>query len=173
MGGEDLARLTDWLGRRAENVAALLLAVMFVAFLVQIVARYAFNFPLGWTSELTLVTWLWLVLFGASCVITEQEEVRFDLIYGAMGPRARLATAVLTHVFTIAVYAMSFPAVIDYVTFMKVQKTTYFDIPFSVLFFIYPVFAAATILRYAAMLWQAVRNGARPPADPTEASTRL
>jgi len=50
-----------WLHRRAENVAAGLLAVMFSAFIVQIVFRYLFNFPIGWTGELTVVTWLWLV----------------------------------------------------------------------------------------------------------------
>jgi TRAP-type C4-dicarboxylate transport system permease small subunit len=36
-----------WLRRRAENVAAGLLAVMFVAFMVQIVFRYFFSFPIG------------------------------------------------------------------------------------------------------------------------------
>jgi C4-dicarboxylate transporter DctQ subunit len=75
-----------WLARRAENVAALLLAVMFLAFIVQIVFRYVFNFPIGWTSELSTVTWLWLVLWGAAFVVPESEEIRFDLVYGAVGP---------------------------------------------------------------------------------------
>jgi len=38
----------------AEAVSALLLAVIFVAFIIQIVFRYAFNFPVGWTSELSV-----------------------------------------------------------------------------------------------------------------------
>ena len=72
-----------------ENVAAMLLAAMFVAFIVQIVFRYLLNFPIGWTSELTVITWLWLVLWGAAFVVREDEEIRFDLIYGSVGPRAR------------------------------------------------------------------------------------
>ena len=59
---------------------------MFVAFIVQIVFRYLFNFPIGWTSELTVITWLWLVLWGAAFVVKESEEIRFDLIYAAVGP---------------------------------------------------------------------------------------
>ena len=39
--------------RAAEAVAALLLAVIFVAFIIQIVFRYAFNLPVGWTAELS------------------------------------------------------------------------------------------------------------------------
>ena len=64
----------------------MLLAAMFLAFMAQIVFRYLFNFPIGWTSELTVITWLWLVLWGAAFVVTEAEEIRFDLIYGARRP---------------------------------------------------------------------------------------
>ena len=67
-----------------------MLAVMFVAFIVQIVFRYFFNLPVGWTSELTVATWLWLVLWGAAFVVKEREEIRFDLISGRR-PRPRRA----------------------------------------------------------------------------------
>ena len=56
---------------------------MFVAFILQIVFRYFLNFPVGWTSELTVVLWLWLVLWGAAFVVKEREEIRFDLLTGA------------------------------------------------------------------------------------------
>ena len=65
---------------------------MFVAFIVQIVFRYLLNFPIGWTSELTVIAWLWLVLWGAAFVVKEREEIRFDLLYGAVGARARAAS---------------------------------------------------------------------------------
>ena len=31
--------------------------------------------------------WIWLVLFGAAFVVREDEEIRFDIIYGAVGAR--------------------------------------------------------------------------------------
>jgi TRAP-type C4-dicarboxylate transport system permease small subunit len=160
-----------WLYARAENVIAALLAIMFSAFLVQIVFRYAFNFPIGWTTELTLITWLWLVLFGAAFVVKEREEIRFDLIYGAMGRRARLVTSLITGLFLLAMYVMSFPAVLDYVLFMKVQKTAYLDIRFDVLYIIYPVFAVAIVARYGWLVWRALRGKAPERFDPTKASS--
>jgi C4-dicarboxylate transporter DctQ subunit len=166
-----LTAIGMWLRRRAENVIAALLAIMFIAFLVQIVFRYALNFPIGWTSELTVITWLWLVLFGAAFVVSEKEEIRFDLIYGALGRRARLVTMTITGLFLIAMYALSFPAVLDYVLFMKVQETAYLDIRFDVLYIIYPVFALAVIVRYAWLLWNAVRGKAPEAFDPTKASS--
>ena len=52
----DPRKLAKRFTRFAELVLAMLLAVMFVAFIVQIVFRYVFNFPIGWTSELTVIT---------------------------------------------------------------------------------------------------------------------
>lgn len=161
----------DWLRRRAENVAALLLAVMFLAFMVQILFRYLMNFPIGWTSELTVVTWLWLVLWGAAFVVTEPEEIRFDLIYGAVGRRVRRVMAALTAVALLALYGMSLPAIVDYVTFMKVQETAYLKIRFDLLFSIYILFAVAMLIRYAWILWDAFTGDAPEEFDPTKASS--
>ena len=93
-----LQKTLAWLARRAENIAAGLLAVMFIAFIVQIVFRYFLNFPIGWTSELSVITWLWLVLWGAAFVVKESEEIRIDLVYGAVGPRMRRAMGIITGV---------------------------------------------------------------------------
>ncbi|WP_197504073.1 TRAP transporter small permease [Ketogulonicigenium vulgare] len=59
-----LSAIGGWLVRRAENIQALMLAVMFFAFIIQVVFRYFFNLPTGWTSELTVIMWLWMVLWG-------------------------------------------------------------------------------------------------------------
>src|SRR3954465_9210880 len=99
-----------WLRRRAENVPAAMLGVMFAAFIVQIVFRYFFNFPIGWTSELTVVMWLWIVLWGAAFVLKEDEEVRFDLIVGAVGRRVRIAMGIVASLALLVLYGASLPA---------------------------------------------------------------
>src|ERR1044071_7661014 len=120
--------MLGWLRRRAENIAALMLAGMFAAFLVQILFRYFFNFPVGWTSELTVVMWLWLVLWGAAFVVKERDEVRFDLLYGAVGRRGRIAMGVIASVALLVLYAASFKAAYAYVAFMKVEKSSYLKV---------------------------------------------
>ena len=84
---------------------------MFVAFIIQIVFRYFFNFPIGWTSELTVITWLWLVLLGAAFVVKESEEIRFDLVSARLGrARAHRAWASSSRVAVVVLYGMSLPA---------------------------------------------------------------
>jgi C4-dicarboxylate transporter, DctQ subunit len=147
-----------WLRRRAEDVAAAMLGVMFLAFIIQIVFRYFLNFPIGWTSELTVIMWLWLVLWGAAFVVKESEEIRFDLLSGALGRRARIAIGIVAAVALVALYAAALPATWSYVTFMKVEKTAYLKIRFDWLFSIYLVFVVAILARYVWIVWHLLRG---------------
>jgi C4-dicarboxylate transporter, DctQ subunit len=166
-----LASLGSWLSRRAENVLAAMLAVMFGAFLLQIAFRYLVGLPIGWTHEVSVILWVWLVLWGAAFVVTEREEIRFDIIYGAVGPKTRRIMVVITALALVALYLVSLPAVVDYVTFMKVERTAYLKIRFDLLFSIYVVFVVAAVIRYIWLGFQALR-GVEPEApDPTQASS--
>jgi TRAP-type C4-dicarboxylate transport system permease small subunit len=166
-----LHKIGRWLLSRAENVAATLLAVMFLAFIIQIVFRYLLNFPIGWTSELSIITWLWLVLFGAAFVVRESDEIRFDIIYGGVGPKARRVMVLVSAVALVAIYGFSLPAVVDYVAFMKVQSTSYLDIRFDLLFCVYVVFAVAAIARYLWLGWRAALGKAPGAPDPARATS--
>ena len=92
---QSLLRIGAWLHARAENLLAAMLATMFVVFIVQIVFRYLLNLPIGWTHEISVIMWVWLVLFGTAFVIRDSEEIRFDLLYGSVGARTRRAMIVL------------------------------------------------------------------------------
>ena len=162
-----------WLHRRAENVAAGLLAAMFLAFLVQIAFRYLFNFPIGWASELTVVCWLWLVLFGTAFVLKDSEEIRFDLFYGAASRRARIGMALVFTVALLVLYGMSLKASWAYVTFMKVEKSSYLKVRMDWLFSIYILFLVAILLRYLWNLAQLLRGRDPEAPDATRASSGL
>jgi len=165
--------IAAWLRRRAENVAAAMLAVMFAAFIIQIVFRYFFNFPTGWTSELTVVLWLWMVLWGSAFVLKDREEIRFDLIYSAVPPRVRIAMALVSTLAILALYGASFPASWAYVTFMKVEKSSYLKIRLDWLYSIYLVFLAAILARYLWLLWRLLRGRDPEAGDVTNVSSGL
>jgi TRAP-type C4-dicarboxylate transport system permease small subunit len=147
-----------WLRRRAENVAAAMVAVMFAAFVVQIVFRYFLNFPVGWTSELSVVMWLWLVLWGAAFVVREREEIRFDLLSQSAGRRTRIAMGIAAAAALVVLYGASLPAAYRYVTFMKVESSSYLKIRMDWLFSIYLVFVIAVIVRYLWLLSRLLRG---------------
>lgn len=165
--------VAGWLHRRAENLAAAMLALMFGAFVVQIVFRYLLDWPLGWTSELTVVLWLWLVLWGSAFVVPEREAIRFDLLVAAVGRRTRIGMGIVAALALVLLYAASLPATWEYVTFMKVERTSYLKIRFDWLYSIYLVFAVAVIARYLAALYRLLRGAEPDPVDPTAAGSGL
>jgi C4-dicarboxylate transporter DctQ subunit len=161
MGWDRLVVAARWLRRRAENVAAVLLLVMFLCFVIQIVARYVFNYPLGWTEEVSVIAWIWCTLWGAVFILREKDEVRFDIIYSTASDKTRCIFTVITGIAAIVLFGIALPAVVSYVTFVKVERSAYLGIRLDYLYSIYVVFSVAVIIRCAALTWRALRG--HPP----------
>jgi C4-dicarboxylate transporter, DctQ subunit len=162
-----------WLRRRAEDVAVAMMAVMFLAFVVQIAFRYLLNFPIGWSSELSVVMWLYLVLWGTAFVLRNDEEIRIDLLSASVGRRPRIAMAIVAALAVIVLYGVSLKGSFAYVSFMRVERSAYLKIPLNWLYSIYLVFLVAVIARYAWQLGMLLRGRDPGVADGTQASSGL
>jgi TRAP-type C4-dicarboxylate transport system permease small subunit len=167
--GPTLVRTAQWLRWRAQNVAALMLGTMFTCFFIQILFRYVFNYPVGWTEELSILCWMWGVLWGAAFILSERDEVRFDILYSNVPEAVRRVFTVITGLALITLYGVSLPAAYNFVAFMKVERSAYLHVPINYLYFIYVIFAVACIVRYAWLVWNAIRGGRSLVAEPAEA----
>lgn len=133
----------------ADAVPALLLSAMFIAFIIQVVMRYVVRQPVGWTVEVCIITWIWIIFWGQSVAATEEDEIRFDILYAGVRKPVRKAFQLIFSLCLVAIYGISLPAVWDYVTFMKIEKTSYLKIPYDWVFSIFVIFTVVSILRYA------------------------
>lgn len=161
-----LRSIGRWLRRGAEDIAAALLAVVFLCFVLQIVFRYLLSWPIGWTLEVSTLAWMWLVLWGSAFAVRERDEIRFDILYSAVGKRLRRAFVMVTGLALATLFAISLPAVIDYVMFMKVEKASYIGVRLDYLFSVYVIFALAAIVRSLYLVWQAARGIQPEVTDP-------
>lgn len=168
---ERLATAGHWLRRRAENILCAMLFAMFVVFVLQIIFRYLLNLSIGWTHEISVSLWIWIVLFGSAFVIRESEEIRFDLIWGSTSDKGRRIMQIICSIALVVLFGISLPGIYDYVNFMKVEKTAYLKIRFDYLYSIYVVFTVAMIVRYIWLGIQAIRGKAPEAYDPTKASS--
>ncbi len=150
--------LPGWLGRRADNVAVLLLSATFLIFILQIASRYLFRAPLGWTLEACLMCWVWLVFWSGAFTLRNQDHVRFTILVDAAGPRTRRIFALLSALCIVTAMGISLWPTIDFVQFMSIESTSLLKIRFDVFFSIYVVFSIAVILRYTRQAWLAVRG---------------
>ena len=168
-----LRRAGAWLYQRAENLLAAMLATMFVVFIIQIVFRYLLNLPIGWTHEISVVMWLWMVLFGTAFVVRDNEEIRFDIFYAAASGRLKRVMVLISSLTLVLLFALSLPAVLDYIGFMKVQRTAYLKIRFDYLYSIYGIFAVAMIVRQLHLAWQAAWGQSADDFDYTKVSSGI
>jgi C4-dicarboxylate transporter, DctQ subunit len=144
-----MTNTSNWLQRRADDVGVIMLSLMFLAFVVQITARYVFNYPLGWTLELCLTMWLWTVFWGASFSLRNEDHVRFDMIYLNVSPIAKRWLAAIAAIAIVVTMLVALPRTYDFISFLKIKKSGTLRIPLMYVFSVYLVFMVATIAIYA------------------------
>ena len=100
------------MSRTAEFIAAMMLAAIFITFLLQIFSRYAPKIawlmpiapiadwmmtlePIGWTINLISLLWVWLIFFGCSFFVKDKDHVAFDILYQAAPPKIKKIMVVI------------------------------------------------------------------------------
>ncbi len=140
-----------------------LLTAIFLTFILQIVSRYVVRQPLGWTLEANLLAWLWLVFWSAAFTLKEDDHVRFTVLCDNARPGLRRVYMLITAVFVIAALGVSFLPTLDFVAFMKIEKTSLLKIRFDYVFSIYLIFSVAMIVRYTWRVVQIIRGRDKVP----------
>ncbi|MCR9135851.1 MAG: TRAP transporter small permease [Alphaproteobacteria bacterium] len=162
--------VSRWFTRSAEFIAALMLAAMFLTFLLQIYSRYIMLQPFGWTLELCLILWVWLVFFGCAFMVRDRDHVTFDIFYLAAPRTLRQVLALISAAAIVIGMAWSLLPTLDYIDWMKIRKTTTVEnpltgnkIPMRTIFSVYAIFMVAIIIRYAWRFVVVLRKG--PPDE--------
>jgi TRAP-type C4-dicarboxylate transport system permease small subunit len=155
-----LKSIFRWLHIGAEGVAAAMLAVMFLTFLLQIFSRYVLVSPFGWTLEFILTLWVWLIFWGNAFVVKDQDHVTFDIVYLAVRPGLRRIFALIISASISIGLAISLYPTWDYIDFLKIKKSATLKIPLNQVFSIYAIFLVAVIIAHAYRFYKTLRHGA-------------
>ena len=131
----------------AELVAVSLLAAMFSAFLLQIFMRYVMNNPLGWTLEACVILYIWTVFWTSAFILEESDHITFTVISDIVRPEVRRIMLIVGHIIVGIAFISALPAVVDYVTFMKIDSTPIAHLRFDYVFSIFVVFMVAVAVR--------------------------
>lgn len=135
-----------------------LLTAIFLSFILQIISRYVIRQPLGWTLEACLLAWLWLVFWSTAFTLKEADHVRFTILYDGARPRTKKIYMLITAICIAGALAISLPATFDFVSFMKIEKTSLLKVRFDFVFSIYLIFSVAMISRYVWRIIEIVRG---------------
>ena len=146
------------LRRIAEGVMVALMATMFTTFIAQVVFRYVLNLPLAWSDEICNFIWLWGILWGASFVMKNHEDIRFDMLYNLMPRALKRGLTALSSLAIVILLLASLPASWSFIDFMKVEKSAALGIPMNWVFGLYLVFILAMCIRHLNIAYNALRD---------------
>jgi TRAP-type C4-dicarboxylate transport system permease small subunit len=133
----------------ANAIGVLLFASLFLVFVVQVVARFAFNMPLAWTDEAAVILYLWAILWGAALVCSDKENVAFDLLYQKARPSMQRVMALIACALIGVLAAWALPGSLDYIHFMQRERTPVLGLPFHWVFAPFGILLLALALRSA------------------------
>lgn len=177
-----MKRLQSALGHFAQAVAAVIMATMFLTFVLQIVVRYTARlewlpelFPIldpslyGWTLEFCLLLWVWLVFWGNAFVVRERDHVTFDILFRAVRPSLRRWFIVISGLAICVGLIASIEPTWSKFYILRLKKTATLSSVFGDwirmrdVYSIYIFFLVAVALRYAWAVYRAVRFGVEEP----------
>ena len=106
--------------------------IMFVVFLLEIVARYFINYPLDWSYEVSTLGYVWTVILGACYTTRKREHVTFTLVYERFSPKTRLIVNCIGNMLVAVAFTIALYPVCDYINFLSIDKTPILRIPLSI-----------------------------------------
>jgi TRAP-type C4-dicarboxylate transport system permease small subunit len=132
----------------AELAAAAMFAGMFGAFLVGVVSRYVFNDPVSWSIEVCSIAYVWIVFFSGATIVPPRQHITFDMLYNAVGPRARRAFAIVSAASILLIFTAGLPTSLEYIGFVGRKL----HIPLNYVYACFGIFMVAAIVRAALTL---------------------
>ena len=145
------------LGQHATSasnaVGVLLFAALFSVFILQVVARFAFNHPMAWTDELAVILYIWIVLWGGAFIVKSDEHVRFDLVYNAAAPQVQRCLRLLGAFALAGLMAYALAGNWDYILFMRREKTPVLGISFFWVFVPFVMLLLSLVARFVWAFW--------------------
>ncbi|MEM8663680.1 MAG: TRAP transporter small permease [Pseudomonadota bacterium] len=144
-----MARIGVLADGAARITIALALAAMVVAALVQVVSRYVFNSPLGWTEELVKLLMVWWTFLAVAVLAFRGKLLAIDALLIAVSPRTAHAIIAFAQVVSAVVIGWLGWLGVRLVGLAGTQITPALDIPYAYIYASLPVGLILATLGFA------------------------
>lgn len=162
----------DAVRKAAEWVSIVLLFAMFAVSLSGVAMRYLFNRPLSWSDELGMILLLWAVFIADAFVTKDSDHIAFDMAWDRASAPVRRVILLLQAGFFCVIFALALPVVVDYILFLKRERTSSLEWRLDVVFFCFAIYLGMLVVRLAAKFARAAgRNWRDEVADSDAAQT--
>jgi TRAP-type C4-dicarboxylate transport system permease small subunit len=120
--------------------------VLFLSFVYSIFARYIFNRPPAWGTEVQVASYIWTVLLAACYVRRLDKHVKFTMFYDLFSPKAQRIIRIARNLLMGTTYMILLPYSIRYIVRYRTMSPS-FRIPVKY------YFAPIIILVFGVMMY--------------------
>jgi len=131
----------------ALGVAAF--ACVFGAINLQVFMRYIAHRPVSWSEEFPTLAFAVAVLWAAAVTLRAADHIVFELLTDLLPRKLQLVVAALAYAGVAAIFAVAFPAIVDFALYMKVLSSPILRIRYDFVFGFFAFFIGMVALRSA------------------------
>lgn len=154
-----LDRLWLFVQRGVEALCIGLFGLMFLVFLFKIIRRYAFGDAAAWGDELVVVLFVWIVFLANGFLVSDRQQICFDLLDRHMAPPFRRMMAMCRILLLGGIFLWSLPGALDYIQFLWRERTPVLLLRLDLVYSCFGLFLVVVIARMAWRLVDLVRPG--------------
>ena len=127
----------------------------------QVFFRYALNQSLFWSEELARYLLVWLTFLGATVAYRRKVHPGIDVLFARMAPAMQKASAVLTHVASMALFAVMILYGYQFAYFVRLQISPALYLPKWIILSIIPLSGVILMIHGVTFLLNELKRGGR------------
>lgn len=131
--------------------------IMFIVFVVQIIARYVFKNPMQWAYEVTVMGYLWMVVLGACYAYRDRSHVTFTLFYDKLPVKGKAVCGFLGNLLMAVAFVVMFVPSCKMISQMKIQETSIFKIGLNIVYLPFIPFMIIILLYILSDMWLEIK----------------
>jgi TRAP-type C4-dicarboxylate transport system permease small subunit len=149
-----MTSFTKKIRRGAELFSAAMFAIMFGAFVLQVVSRYVFDAPVSWTIEICSIAYIWIVFFSSVTILRPDQHITFDMVYEVLTPHWKRWFAIVTTASLFSIFLICLPGTLDYLVFVGKNKTLILRIRLDLIYACFGIFMVGAIVAAGIRLYR-------------------
>jgi len=161
-----LLKIWTGLNKVNEVMAIVLLVAITIVVFSQVLSRYIFRTPFGWTDEFAIFGFIWLCFLGAAVAEQRGRHFRVTVLVDKMGPKTRLVVDIFLHIILFHILYRFFLDGIKYYEQGKAGISAILQIPLSYIYLAVPVSIALLFLNRIKIFIDSIIMHVRMIKDP-------
>lgn len=134
-----IIKINSSINRIIDLILVFLMGTIIVVIFLQVFSRYILRKPFGWTNEIAIYMFIWMVFFGTYRLLRNNEHISVDLLYVKLGTNWQKICSILFYltVILMAIILMIYGFI--YARTSTSSYSSYLQISFGLIYAILPI----------------------------------